>query len=109
MDDIRTRIPLEEELRVGVRFGQSGEITVTGINAIIALSYAQYASLTPKDTGTLYIVNCTDHIELYLGELPLLDPTAVHGVGIDTIAAASEEPASPDTGTLYVINGGATS
>ena len=99
MDDIHVRVPIEESLRVDVRFG----IPITGLAAIRCVSSTDYAALTTKDAYTLYIVQYSDHIELYLGELPCNDPAAIHGDGsVTDLVAVSEMPQSPDAHTLYV-------
>ena len=75
----------------------------THLNGIRSISAADYAALEEKDTGTLYIVQYSDHIELYLGELPCKDPAAIHGDGsITDLVAVSEMPQNPDAHTMYV-------
>lgn len=112
MDDIHVRVPIEEELHFGVRFGASIVIPVSGLTEIRRISSSDYATLPVKSADTLYIVQYSDHIALYLGDMPCKDPAAVTGVGVSTICALTQAQYDaldpPDDDTIYAIREAST-
>lgn len=102
MDDVHVRVPADDWMHINVQYGSGSSVPIAGLTEIRRLSSADYAAMT-KDSNTLYIVQYSDHIELYLGTLPLRDSAAIHGDGtITDLVAVSEMPQSPDAHTLYV-------
>lgn len=87
---------------LNVEFG-GGDSSISGLNGIIRLSSSEYTALATKDSETLYVVQYSDHIKLFLGTLPCYDPSAVHSSDVDTIAVVEELPVSPDSDTVYII------
>jgi hypothetical protein len=109
MDDIHVRVPIEEELHFGVRFGTSIVIPVSGLTEIRRISSSDYAALPVKSADTLYIVQYSDHIALYLGDMPCKDPAAVHSSTVDYLEGVTQAQYDaldpPDDDTIYAIRG----
>jgi hypothetical protein len=92
--------------------GGGSDTPITGLTAIRKLSDAEYAALSTKDAQTLYVVQYSDRVELYLGEQSYKDPAAVHSSTVDYLEGVTQSQYDaldpPDNDTIYAIKGATT-
>lgn len=104
--DIGTAISMQFSL------GGGADTPVIGLTAIRKLSAADYAALSTKDAQTLYVVQYSDRVELYLGEQSCKDPAAVHSNTVDYLEGVTQAQYDaldpPDDDTIYAIREAST-